>query len=213
MPERPASAGSHAGERLATHEPRLRLLLLHLAGPALRRRVDLDDLLQEVYLRALTSELPAPTHGEAELARFLVALARHAVIDVARALRAEKRGPPPLSLDRGDEPGERGALRASAVLARSGGPATKAAAGETERALHARFEELPAEYRRVIGLRQLEGLSAREAAARLGRSETAVHSLYRRALLAWEQALERGPRAPGRAEDARSRGESGAGIR
>jgi len=38
----------------------------------------------------------------------------------------------------------------------------------------------------VIGLRQFEGLSAAAAGRRMGRSEAAVHSLYRRALLAWE---------------------------
>ena len=48
---------------------------------------------------------------------------------------------------------------------------------------------LSAEHRRVLGLRQFEGLSAEQAARRMGRSATAVHSLYRRALLAWEQAL------------------------
>ena len=41
----------------------------------------------------------------------------------------------------------------------------------------------------MIGLRQFEGLSARATAQRMGRSETAVHSLYRRALAALEQAL------------------------
>jgi len=60
------------------------------------------------------------------------------------------------------------------------------AANEIEERLEQRFRALPAEYQRVIGLRQFEGLSAREAAQRMGRSETAVHSLYRRALLAWQ---------------------------
>jgi DNA-directed RNA polymerase specialized sigma24 family protein len=44
----------------------------------------------------------------------------------------------------------------------------------------------------VIGLRQLEGLTAAEAGLRLGRSEVAVHSLYRRALEAWERAARLG---------------------
>jgi DNA-directed RNA polymerase specialized sigma24 family protein len=40
----------------------------------------------------------------------------------------------------------------------------------------------------VIGLRQFEGLTAAQAGARMGRSEAAVHSLYRRALESWESA-------------------------
>ena len=53
------------------------------------------------------------------------------------------------------------------------------------------FLELDPEHRRVIGARQFEGLSAAETARRMARSETAVHSLYRRALLAWEDATRR----------------------
>ena len=53
------------------------------------------------------------------------------------------------------------------------------------------FQGTP-DHRRVIGLRQFEGLSAAEVGQRLGRSESAVHSLYRRGLEAWEQELPRG---------------------
>ena len=49
------------------------------------------------------------------------------------------------------------------------------------------FEQLTPEHRRVLGFRQFQGLSARETAVRMGRSETAVHSLYRRALQAWAE--------------------------
>jgi len=38
-------------------------------------------------------------------------------------------------------------------------------------------------------LRRFEGHSAAEAAARMGRTETAVHSLFRRALAAWAEAV------------------------
>ena len=55
------------------------------------------------------------------------------------------------------------------------------------------FLALPPEHRRVLGLRQFEGLSAEEAAARMGRSAAAVHSLYRRALQAWQAGLEQNP--------------------
>ena len=72
------------------------------------------------------------------------------------------------------------------VIGRHWGPATRVRARELELRLEERYEALSAEHKRVIGLRQLEGLSAREAAERMGRSEIAVHSLYRRALQAWQ---------------------------
>ncbi len=193
----PRCAGGDPGERLAALEPRLRLLLLHLAGRSVRERVDLEDLLQEVYLRALASSggLPAVTEGESALWRLLARIARNTVIDVARALRAARRDGRTEPLARSDW-SRTGAGRAL-PSARGPGPATAAAAEETSRSLATRFLELPGEYRRVIGLRQFEGLSARETASRMGRSEAAIHSLYRRALAAWERALERETGSPG----------------
>lgn len=191
MDDAAAAAGSprpELGARLAAEEARLRLLLTHLAGRALRARVDVDDLLQEVYLRVLARPAGAPLAepGEGPLRRYLVSVARHAVIDVARSLRAAKRAGREERLrssaagaSTGSGPG------ASRLAARTAGPATRLALDEDLRRIQARFEALSPEHRRVIGLRQFEGLSARDTARRLGKSESAVHSLYRRALLAW----------------------------
>lgn len=197
----PASPAPDPGERLSAHERRLRLLLAHLAGRAVRVHADLEDLVQEVYLRVWSDArgLPPWEDGDGALWGTLAQRARHVVVDVARALRAKKRDGDERSLDRSDwsrvgaSPGVRGP-----------GPATAAAAAEESRALARRFLALAPEHRRVIGLRQFEGLSARETAARMGRTETAVHSLYRRALAAWEAEQDR---------ETRSRGESSGACR
>ena len=177
------------GERLSGQERRLRLLCAHLAGRAVRARVELDDLLQEVFLRALAppAALPPWEPGEGALGRYLAQLARHAVIDVARALRAKKRAGR-------EEPLQRSAW-SQAPTARGPGPHTAAVAGETSRGLAAAFLALAPEHRRVLGLRQFEGLSAEDAGRRMGRSASAVHSLYRRALAAWQEALAENPSA------------------
>lgn len=174
------------GTRLGRQERRLRLLLSYLVSPALRARIELDDLVQEVYVRALTAdELPElGDEGDVELWRFLVRLARNATIDAARAMRAAKRDGRTARLGHGSW--SVAGPRASQILSRTWGPATRARASELERALEDRFEALSPEHRRVIGLRQFEGLSARETAERMGRGEAAVHSLYRRALMAWD---------------------------
>ncbi len=195
-------------ERLCALEPRLRLLFAHLAGKRLRERVEVEDLVQEVFLRALGSRetLPPESAGEAELWRFLVHLARHVAVDAARALRAQKRSGVEQRLVHSDwsragsHPG--GALAESALAARTHGPSTRVAALEGLEHMTRAFRRLSPEHRRVIGLRQFEGLSAAEAGLRLSRSETAVHSLYRRALEAWELEIER-EKSPG------SRGEPG----
>jgi len=187
--ERARAPGESAdeGERLWALAPRLRLLLQHLAGPALRRRVELEDLLQETFLRVWTAPggLPVPEARDAALWRALVRVARQASVDAARASRARKRDARVERLVRSDW--SRVGVRASELAAREWGPATRAAAAESEAALQRAFNALAPEHRRVIGLRQLEGLSAAAVARRMGRSESAVHSLYRRALLAWER--------------------------
>lgn len=185
------SAPVPVGDRLAAQSARLRLLLHHMAGRAVRARVDPDDLVQEVLLRALTAPggLPDAEPGDAALYRWLRRIARNTVVDVARAIRAGKREARFEPLARSDW--SRAGLRASGLGDPGPGPATRVAAREEEERIERAFESLAPDHRRVIGLRQFEGLTAEEAGLRMGRSEVAVHSLYRRALLAWEAAAAR----------------------
>lgn len=185
------STRSDSGARLAEQAGNLRLLLLHLAGRAVRARVEIDDLLQESFLRALADGrgLPPEEPGEAALRRYLADVARHVVIDVARALRAAKRDGHSVRLERSDW--SRIGLAESQVAHPQPGPGTRAGEAEELARLMAAYERLDADHRRVIGLRRFAGLDAREAGRRMGRSEAALHSLYRRALLAWELQTRR----------------------
>ena len=188
----PEDAAQELGERLAQHGERLRLLVQHLCGPALRQRIEVEDLVQEVYLRALGSSdgwpaLEAP--ADARLWHYLVGTARHTVIDVARSLRAAKRDGQTRPL--AHSAWSRASPRASQLMALTRGPLTRLAAVETAQHMRSVFEALSPEHRRVLGFRQFEGLSARETAARMGQSESSIHSLYRRALGAWQAGLER----------------------
>ncbi len=182
-----ATDGADPALHLAAHAPRLRLALRALAGRAVRARIELDDLLQEVFVRALAG--PPLPDDDAALGRLLVRIARHVVIDVARAARASKRSAGrAVPLVRSDW--SHAGLRESQLLGASAGPATRVVAAETERRWLDAFDALDADHRRVITLRQIEGLSARDAAQRMGRTESAVHSLYRRALEAWSRELK-----------------------
>ncbi len=154
------------------------------------RRTGLDegqaaDLVQEVFLRALatSSEVPSAEPGEAPLRRWLDRLARNVVVDVARALRAAKRDGLEMPLARSDW--SRAGIGESRNPFAGPGPSTRAQGAETERRLVESYRALDPDHRRVLGLRQFQGLSAAETGRRMGRSEAAVHSLYRRALQAW----------------------------
>lgn len=178
-----------AASRVVAHDRRLRLFVRHLLGRGLRTVADVDDIVQEVYLRACAAAQPAPDTEEPDAVPWpwLATIARHVVVDVARAARAAKRGGRVERLARSDW--SRGGVDPQALTA---GPHTRLVGVETEARLVRAFDDLPAEHRRVLGFRQFEGLSARETAARMGRSETAVHSLYRRALMAWDAAVRGG---------------------
>ncbi|MEM7310399.1 MAG: sigma-70 family RNA polymerase sigma factor [Planctomycetota bacterium] len=177
---------SALGARLAAHGTRLRLLIAHLAGRAVSARVEADDLVQEVYLRAWAARAELPASDDA-LGRLLTRIARNVVVDAARAIRAAKRDGATVRLERSAW-SRAGAPHAADPAAATVGPATRAGMAEDVHRLVRAFEGLPPDHRRVLGLRRFQGLSARETAARMGRSESAVHSLLRRALLAWDEA-------------------------
>ncbi len=179
------------GARLTRHASHLALAYRHLASAGLRARYDAEDAVQEVFVRALRDPAGWPVRGaddggDAALRRYLHALLRHVVIDLARRVRAARRDGRPLPLARSSVAH---GPRASGLPSLGPGPATQLSAAEDEERLLAAFDALSAEHRRVIGLRRLEGLSAAEAAERMRRSESAIHSLYRRALLAWEAGV------------------------
>lgn len=182
------------GERLVAQGRWLRLLLMHFAGRKLRQSIELEDLAQEVYVRAVAHQhlVPPEEPKDLPLRRLLARLARTTVVDAVRAVRAAKRGAgrTPVRLARSDW--SHSGLLEHLVAGLGPGPATEAAQWDEQARLLAAFERLPGDQRRVLGLRQFEGLSAAEAAQRMGRSEDAIHALYRRALDAWG-ALLRGP--------------------
>jgi RNA polymerase sigma-70 factor (ECF subfamily) len=182
----PNAAESEAANRLAALLPRLRWVALHCAGRALLRRLELDDLVQEALLRAWTAGEHWPEYeaGDSALARWLAVMLRRVTVDAARAGRAKKRDGGTLRLELSDFSASQGVPRELAAV--TAGPATRVQAGETRAELEAAFQRLSGEHRRVLALRQFEGLSAAEVGRRLGKGEAAVHSLYRRALQAWE---------------------------
>lgn len=189
-----STAARDLGLRLARHTPRIRLLISYLAGSALRRNLDVDDLVQEVLVRVLAARTAIPPVSEVQgdalepaLWRLLSQVARHTVIDAARALRAQKRSGAVDAVLFSDSTAR--GPHASQLVLEATGPATAVLRRETTRDLVRSFERLSAEHRRVLGLRQFEGLSAADTARRMGRSEPAVHSLYRRALAAWGDEL------------------------
>lgn len=165
-------------ERLRAIEPHLLLFAASRMGRTLERTTEPSDVVQEVYLRLIASQLPAFVEGDRDLRRLARTVCEHVLIDLVRARRAAKR----------DSSAAPAASRWPTRVDGAAGPRTLAQIRETERDWVCAFRSLTPEHRRVLRLREFEGLSARETATRMGRGESAVHSLFRRALEAWEAA-------------------------
>lgn len=140
-------------------------------GPALRTRMDPEDVLQEVAIEAMnywhTIEDPNNTGA------WLVVLARR---KVARMLRDQ------VGVAARDPRRERPIQTDFPVADRRSGPITIADRKDRLRLLEDALQTLPETHREVVLLNRIEGLSAKEIGARLGRSENAVHLLLSRAL-------------------------------
>jgi hypothetical protein len=89
-PGAPTMTPLEIGERIVAQGRWLRLLLMHLAGPQVLAKVELEDLSQEVYVRAIAhaDQLPPEEPADLPLRRFLARLARSVVVDAVRAIRA-----------------------------------------------------------------------------------------------------------------------------
>lgn len=171
-----AAAGDPAAREalLQYGMPLVRRYLGRRMGPFLRSLETSADLAQSVCGEVLT-ELPSfAGRGSAGFRRWLLRCAEHKVLKRFRFHHQDRRD----------------AARTT-PLSESGDPAARPADGSPSR--HAMIREewermrqalaaLPPDYREVILLSRVAGLSPQQVAARLGRSREAVWSLLSRAL-------------------------------
>jgi RNA polymerase sigma-70 factor (ECF subfamily) len=138
-------------------------------GSKLRAALQSEDVLQSVALEAFKA-LPGFEHrGTGSLSAFLRRLVLNKIRDRADHFGAARRaGAVPLT---------------DTVLERLGsGAEPRYYDGERFERLERGLRALPEDMRAVLLLRKVEGLSSREAAERLGRSDAATRKLYSRAL-------------------------------
>jgi RNA polymerase sigma-70 factor (ECF subfamily) len=151
-------------------------------GRTLRAKLDSDDVLQEVYLRAHEAFDRFRWHGDASFTRWLCRIAENAIRGLADHHGARKRTPPP------------GLARVSRIVhdltAYGDGPATEAARRERSAALARALDALEDELREVLLLRHFLGQTIDEIAHATGRSPTSTRRLLGRAALALGRRLE-----------------------
>ncbi len=169
LAESGVDARSHPGGNVAewfaaevhAHETSLRHFL-RSSFPAVR---DVDDVVQESYLRIWKARAAAPVRSARA---FLFRIAQHVAIDV---VRRHRRSPIDVTAD----------LGALDAVADTPPPAAHLEREERIDLLAAAIDALPARCREVVLLRKFELLPQREVAARLGISEKAVEKQLERA--------------------------------
>jgi RNA polymerase sigma-70 factor (ECF subfamily) len=158
------------------YSPRLAVLIHYKLGPALRGRIEVDDILQETFMTALR-QLPAFSYrSPGSFMKWLTRIAEHAIVDASRYHGRQKRSPKEMlplrteSNPAGVEPVD---------------PATPSrifASREKLEQMLARLDALPEELRAVIIMARLECLATQEIADRLGRTRASVAVLLHRAV-------------------------------
>ena len=181
---------ARAGDRAAFDElcgeafrHRWRLAVTSLLPPALRHRVDVDDVVQEAMEGAWRDLGQLDDPSPAGFRRWVRGVLSHRVQDAIRRAGRERRDA------RREERARDGESRFGATD--DTGPLARAAADELHHRIAAVLDELSDGYREVIRLRVLEGCSTREVAEALGKTEGNVAVTLHRALIRFREGLKR----------------------
>ena len=158
------------------YERRLAVLVYYKMGEDLRSRLEVDDILQEVFLAASQSLHRFSYRSPGSFMAWLSRIADHAIVDAARHENRTKRRPEELLRFRSDSnpqgPEPVNTDTPSRVFARH----------ESIQRLLRKFDRLPPEYRQVLLLAKFEGRTTAEISEQIGKSRENVALLLHRAL-------------------------------
>jgi RNA polymerase sigma-70 factor (ECF subfamily) len=157
------------------YQRRLAVLIHYKLRPEKRRAEDVEEILQDTFCAAFEDLHYFQYRSPGSFLNWLSRIADHVIVDAARRQNRQKRRAELTrfrsdSHPQGPEP----------IDSRS--PSRILAEREELSALLDKFDELPEQYRHVIVMAKIEGLSTAEMAARLGQSRAAVALLLHRAV-------------------------------
>jgi RNA polymerase sigma-70 factor (ECF subfamily) len=177
------------GEVLARFQPWLHLLARVQIDSRFQGKLGPSDVVQQTLLEACRALPQFRGQTEAELAAWLRQVLAHVLAHEIRRYRGTQQRDVAREVSLEQAVAE-SSQKLGALLAESGpSPSQQAARHEDELRLADVLAQLPGDYRDVIVLRHLEGLSHEDIAQRLGRSPGAVRMLWVRALARLRQEL------------------------
>lgn len=153
----------------------------------LRHRIDAEDVLQLAYVSAFGAVDRCQFSGPAAFYRWLQSIVTSRLRDEQRALRSQKRA---VHRERSHESAKTTYPQLAERLADGGNtPSQFAAKDEATAAVMSSLARLTEDQREVIRLRFLEGWPVTEVAARMGKTEAAVHALCHRGLKSLREVM------------------------
>jgi RNA polymerase sigma-70 factor, ECF subfamily len=186
------------GDRMAFNglvgkfEPALESFVRRQAGKRLQGKVEIEDLLQESFLRAFRSFGRFEGNDEKAFLAWLRTIAEHVILDCARKLRAGKgllEREVSLDQKRRAGSGESWEIENAVATAREDTPSEAMRREERFERLKRGLEGLKPEYSRVIYLARVRGLPIAEVARRMDRTPEAISMLLLRALVKLKSAF------------------------
>lgn len=173
---------------LKRHGPKVRDAIRGKIDARWRSLLDEDDLMQVTYLEAFLhiDQLSARTADS--FTGWLIRIANNALLDAIKGLESQKRPQPARRVQVPDYESSCVAL-IELLGATTTTPSRHAAGNEAGRSIEAALKTLPEDYGTVVRQCDLEGKSAAEVSALMGRSVGAIHMLRARAHAALQSRL------------------------
>jgi RNA polymerase sigma-70 factor (ECF subfamily) len=176
-------------EYIDAHRQPLLAFIERQLGMALRRKVEVEDVLQELSVEAVRA-LPEADLGDRNVFGWLCQIAERRIIDAHRRFfGAQKRDAGrevPLGTPGGDT--EHGAI-IDLLVASMTTPTQALSRNMKEVQLLEALATLPEEQREALRLRYVDGLASKDIAARLGKSDGSIRVMLSRALSRLSQIL------------------------
>lgn len=181
---------SALGQLCSVYTERVRRIVRFRMGPELRPHLESMDLVQEALIDAV-NDLGAFTYSnEGDFLRWLSRIVENTIRDHARRLHTAKRDvrrQVPLDYAARDNCSGFG----SGLPAATTTPSVILSLREDLDRLEQAMDRLKPEYREVIVLAKIEGLSCKEIAERLGKSPAAVAMMLSRAIVSVADLFEK----------------------
>jgi RNA polymerase sigma-70 factor, ECF subfamily len=158
--------------------------------PRFRAKFDPSDIVQQTMLEAVRGWPMFRGKSEAELAAWLRQILAHALAHEVRRFGGAQRRDIAREMSLEQALAESSRRLGAALQGPESSPSERAGRHELELKLADALSRLPADYAEIVLLRNVEGLSHEDAAARMGRSVGAVRMLWVRALARLREELE-----------------------